>query len=133
MKITPTLTTALAVAALIIPAAGAQAKPVDMHASTAIAAAQAEQKQDLRSPDAQDAAIHPRGPGHAVNAPGATAVSSQSLIPAEKAPVPAAQPSDGGTDWTTVLIGIAASLVAVGGIALVVSRRHTTPRFGASA
>jgi hypothetical protein len=133
MKLTHTLTTALATAALIIPAAGAQAQPADMHASTAIAAAQAQHKQDLRSADARDAAIHPRGPGHPVNAPGATAVSSQSLIPAEKAPVPAAQPSDGGTDWTTVLIGIAGALAAVGGIALVMNRRHTTPRFGASA
>src|ERR1700751_65602 len=102
MKITHPLTTALAAAALVIPVAGAQAKPVDMHASTAIAAAQAREqaqtRQALRSP------------------------------PPEKAPVPVAQPSDGGTDWTTVLIGIAASLIAVGGIALVMSRRHTTPR-----
>ena len=151
MKISPTLTSALAVAALVIPAAGAQAaQPPDMHASTAIAAAaareKAQTKQDLRSPDARDAAIHPRGPGHAINAPGATVVDSQSVNPLPGAPTwpvdpkpitsaPASQPvttADDGIDWTTVLIGIAGSLLAFGGIALLMNRRHTPPRLGAS-
>jgi hypothetical protein len=170
MKLTPTLTTALAIAALIIPAAAAQAKPADMHASTAIAAAQAREKaqpkqdlrspdardaangivtksQDLRSADARDAAIHPRGPGHPVNAPGATAVGSQSVKPAPVAqaptwpvdpkPVtsaPAAKPAtggDGGVDWTTIAIGIAGSLLAVGLLAFVLNRRQT-PRLRAT-
>ena len=151
MKITPTLTTALAVAALIVPAA-AQAQPADMHASTAIAAArareQAQPKQDLRSADARDAAMHPRGPGHPVNSPGATAVDSASVKPApgvQSAPTwpvdpkpiasaPESQPvatGDDGVDWKTIGIGIAGSLIAVGLLALVANRRRT-PRLGAS-
>jgi len=152
MKTSTPLTIALAIAALIVPAA-AQAQPADMHASTAVAAAQARHQaqgtQDLRSPDARDAALHPRGPGHPVNAPGATAADSASTKPLpvlQQAPTwasdpkpvtsaPASQPatdnSGDGVDWTTVLIGIAGSLIAVGGIALVANRRRT-PRLGAS-
>jgi hypothetical protein len=153
MKLTPTLITALATAALIIPAAAAQAQPPDMHASTAIAAAQAREnaqsKQDLRSPDARDAAIHPRGSGAAINAPGATAADSASVKPAavaQQAPTwpvdpkpvtsaPAAKPAtggDGGVDWTTIAIGIAGSLLAVGLLAFVLNRRQT-PRVRATA
>jgi hypothetical protein len=150
MKTTTPLTIALAVAALIIPAA-AQAQPADMHASTAIAAtkAQAQPQRDLRSPDARDAALHPRSVGEAVNAPGATAADSASVKPApalQQAPAwptdakpvtsaPASQPAAGtsndGVDWTTVLIGIAGSLIALGGVALVANRRRT-PRLGTS-
>ena len=50
MSIARTLVAALAVTALAAPAA--QARPADMHASFAEAAAKAQQKQDLRSPDA---------------------------------------------------------------------------------
>lgn len=54
-----TLTAALATLALAAPAATAAAQPADMHASTAIAAAKAQQppRQDLRSPDARHAAL----------------------------------------------------------------------------
>jgi hypothetical protein len=150
MKTTTPLTLALAIAALIVPAA-AQAQPPDMHASTAIAAAQAREnaEQDLRSPDAADAALHPRAVGQTVNAVGATAADSQSIKPApalQQAPVwptnpkpvtstPASQPvagtSNDGIDWTTVLIGIAGSLLAVGALALVANRRRP-PRLGTS-
>jgi hypothetical protein len=61
MTIRQTLTAALAAAALVAPAA--QAQPADMHASTAHAAAKA-QRQDLRSPDARDAASAPSAPHH---------------------------------------------------------------------
>ena len=50
MSIARTLVAALAVTALAVPAA--QARPADIHASFAEAAAKAQQKQDLRSPDA---------------------------------------------------------------------------------
>ena len=54
MSIARTLVAALAVTALAVPAA--QARPaVDIHASFAEAAAKAQQKQDLRSPDAIEA------------------------------------------------------------------------------
>ena len=54
MSIARTLVAALAVTALAVPAA--QAQPADIHASFAEAAAKAQQKQDLRSPDVIDAA-----------------------------------------------------------------------------
>ena len=74
MTIRHTLLATLAAAALIAPAANAE--PADMHASTAQAAAkaraEAQHKQDLRSPDARDA--------------------GRSLPPAEQLP-PAGQPT----------------------------------------
>ena len=92
MTIRRTFLATLAAAALVAPAA--QAQPADMHASTAEAAAakaqaraQVQPVQDLRSPDARDAAQKPRRSGHAVNAPGATAVGSASELP------PAGQPT----------------------------------------
>ena len=59
MYIRRTLIAALTAAAIAVPAATAAAQPADMHASTAIAAAKAQQqpKQDLRSPDARHVAL----------------------------------------------------------------------------
>jgi hypothetical protein len=57
---TRTLTTALVASALVAPAAVAQpidTGPPDIHASLAQAAAAEHHKQDLRSPDARDAAL----------------------------------------------------------------------------
>ena len=59
MTIRRTLAAALAATAIAAPAAAA-AQPADMHASTAIAAAKAQQRQDLRGEHAKDAAQHPR-------------------------------------------------------------------------
>ena len=112
-----TLAAALAAVALAVPATTAAAQPADMHASTAIAAAKAQQprqdlrspdarhaalltkqhdstaaaaaKQDLRSPDAIDAAARPRKAPVIVNAPGATVVDSQ----AKSTPVAPGQPT----------------------------------------
>lgn len=67
MRITATLAAALAIAALVAPAAPAQ--PADMLASTAQAAARAQQKQDLRSPDARDTALPVRDGGKAAPQP----------------------------------------------------------------
>ncbi len=87
MTVRRTLLAALAAAALIAPAA--QAQSADIHASTAQAAAKAQQQpqQDLRSPDARDAAVNPPHSGPTVNAPGATAADSASQLP------PAGQPT----------------------------------------
>ena len=87
MSIARTLVAALAVTALAVPAA--QAQPADMHASTAQAAAKAQQqpKQDLRSPDARDATVKPPHSGPTVNGLGTTAVDSASQLP------PAGQPT----------------------------------------
>ena len=149
MTIRRTLAAALAAAAVAAPAA--TAKPVsDMHASTAqaAAAAQAHQRQDLRSPDARDAAQHPRKSPVVVNAPGATVVDSQSTgtpvapgqptwsvnpQPISQAPAPAAAPSDDGVDWVTIGLGIAGTLLVLGGIVALTSRTRTTPRARVSA
>ena len=109
MTLRRTLATAVAAAALVAPAA--QAQPADMHASDAQPAAKARQQpeQDLRTPDARDAAVTVHrsvhvvkappamaadgggggelAPAPAVNAPGATAVDSASELP------PAGQPT----------------------------------------
>jgi hypothetical protein len=140
MSISKSLAAALAAMAIATPAAVAQ--PADMHASTAQAAAQARQGQDLRSPDAVDAATHPRR-AQAVNAPGATAVDSQSTTrpvapgqptwavnpqPIAPAPAPATAKSDDGVDWTTIALGIAGTLLVLGGIVAVTNRMRPTPR-----
>ena len=61
-----TLAAVLAAAALIVPAA-AQAEPADMHASVAQAAAAQQARQDLRSPDARDAATPRTAPQPALD------------------------------------------------------------------
>ena len=140
MTIRTTLAAALAAVAVAAPAAVAQ--PADMHASTAQAAAQAQQRQDLRSPDAIDAAQRPHK-AQAVDAPGATVVDSQSTStpvapgqptwavnpkPIPPAPAQAATPTDDGVDWGTIGIGLAGTLLVLGGIAFVTSRTRSTPR-----
>ena len=87
MAPTRILAAALAIAALAAPAAQAKPSPPDMHASTAVAAAQALDKQDLRSPDARDATVKPPHSGPTVNGLGTTAVDSASQLP------PAGQPT----------------------------------------
>ena len=83
MTIRHTLLTTLAAAALITPAA--HARPADMHASTAEAAAakaqtQTQATQDLRSPDARDAGQHQRPTGQ-------LAPAGQPTWPANPAPL----------------------------------------------
>ena len=131
MPIRRTLAAVLAATAIAAPAA-ATAKPVDMHASTAQAAAQAQHRQDLRSPDAIDASQHPRKSPVVVNAPGATVVDSQSS-PAAPAPAPAVAKSDDGVDWLAIGLGIAGTLLVLGGIVAVTSRSRRLPRARASA
>jgi hypothetical protein len=137
-------TLAAALAATVIAAPAATARPADMPPAGAQAAAPAQHRQDLRSPDAVDAARNPRKP---VNAPGATAVGSQSTIPAvapgqptwatNPKPIPSAHAvqvsrSDDGVDWTTIGLGIAGTLVAFGGILALTSRTRRMPRTRAS-
>ena len=116
MKISRTLAAALAATAIAAPAATAS-QPADMHASTAIAAAKAQQRQDLRGEHAKDAAQHPRktqeslviaSPGH----------PSESGNARPLPPVTAqATASDDGIDWMTIGLGLTGTLLAVGGIA----------------
>ena len=150
MTIRHTVAAVLAASAIAAPAASAMPAPPDMHASTAqaAAAAQALHRQDLRSPDAIDAATNPRKSPVVVNAPGATAVDSQSTTgvvapgqptwavnpkPIPPAPAVAVAESDDGVDWLTIGLGIAGSLLLIGGIAAVTSRSRRLPRARASA
>ena len=142
MLIRRILAAALAAAAFAVPTA-AFAQPADMHASTAIAAAKARQQQDLRSPDAIDAAQHPRK-AVVVNAPGATVVDSQAkstpVAPGQptwavnpKPLTPPAQPatataSDDGTDWVAIGAGVGLTLLVFGGVAAFARNRPLPTR-----
>ena len=139
MSIARTLVATLAVTALAVPAA--QARPADMHASVAQAAAKAQQQQDLRSPDSIEAAgLRGHAAAAAVNAPGATAVDSATrpaprttanppTWPANPQPItPAHQVKvvdDGGVDWTPIALGILGGLLAVSALVLTTRRRRT--------
>jgi hypothetical protein len=122
MSITRTLAAALAIGALAVPAA--QAQPADIHAPLARAAAEAQNKQDLRSADARDAAQHPRGAaaGESTTLPGPPTWPAH---PKPLTPAPVAEAGDGGTGitWTTIGLGIAGSLLAVSGLAALTTRR----------
>jgi hypothetical protein len=124
MSITRTLVAALAVGALAVPAAQARPQQVpDMHASVAqAAAAKAQRDQDLRWLDARDPGERialPRGPGH----PSEVGRSSRPAV-TEPSTADTAD-TGGGADWTTIGLGIAGSLLAVGSLAAVTSRRRT--------
>ena len=114
MRITRTLTTAIAIAALAAPAA--QARPVDpaqqdMHASVAIAASQQS---------------HPRPLGQAGNADwNAPPVTS----PRQDTQTPAVVTDEGGMSWSTIGI-IGGALLAAGAIAAVAVSR--SPRLRAN-
>jgi hypothetical protein len=56
MRLTRTVPATLAAVAVVVSVPAAQAQPADIHASVARAAAQSRPRQDLRSPDARDAA-----------------------------------------------------------------------------
>ena len=158
-----TLIAALTAVAIAVPAATAAAQPADMHASTAIAAAKAQQqpKQDLRSPDARHAALmtnqHESDAAVAARAKRVQDLRSPDAIDAavhpRKSPVlvnapgatvvdsqakstpiaPVAATSDDGVDWTTIGIGAGLTLLLLGGIAALTARTRPTPRTPASA
>jgi hypothetical protein len=110
-----TITTAIAIAALAAPTA--LASPADTSPAVAKAAAAAAQhKQDVRSPDAVDAATRPPLAG-----PPTWPVNPQPITSA-----PTAKVADGGNGvaWATIGLGIAGSLLAIGGIATLSRRRR---------
>ena len=108
-----TITTAIAIAALAAPTA--LASPADTSPAVAKAAAAAQHKQYVRSPDAIDAATRPPLAG-----PPTWPVNPQPIKPA-----PVVHASDGGNglDWTTIGLGLAGALLAVGSV--VVIARHS--------
>ena len=109
---TRTATITLAAAALAAPTA--IARPTD----TPPIATAAVQEQDLRSPDARDAAARPRDAREAAAWP----LPGPPTWPTNPQPInsaPAAEATDSGNGiaWATIAIGIAAGLLAVGAIA----------------
>ena len=139
MSITRTLAATLAICALAAPVAMAQPAS-DMHASTATAAAKERAKQDLRSPDARDAAATTAPKGQDLRTPdtrdaaihlhrSGVIVGTTQPVAAKPAPAPAsvAKSTDDGIDWLTIGLGIAGSLFAVAGIALISSRHRMPP------
>jgi hypothetical protein len=117
------------VATLALAAPTALAQPPDMHASTAIAAAKerATQQQDLRSPDARDAATRPQYPGRAA---GPTwPAHPKPVSPPSQAPATVAH-TDGGSDvdWTAIGIGLALSFSVLGGVVALTARSRTLQR-----
>jgi hypothetical protein len=117
------LAVALAAAALVAPATASAVAPHDMHGEEARALTKSHvKKQDLRSPDARDAAVHPRGPGHAIQPRGHGAAVPPA--PAQPAAPPAVtQHADDGVDWTMIGIGAGAAFAAVGLLAALAGRR----------
>ena len=117
MTITRTVAAVLATGALLAPVAQARpAEQSDMQASRAIAAAKERHKQDLRSPDARDAALRPRTVGE----PAPPALSEpQTIAPAGK--------TRSGVDWAAIAAGAAAGLLAMAG-AVALSARRTRRR-----
>jgi len=109
-SLTRTATIALAIAALVAPTASA--RPADMPAAVTKATAAAQQKQNLRSPDAIDAATRP-------------ALGSQANPRLDAAPQATA---DRGIAWATIGIGVAASLLAIGAITGVARRTRRSGR-----
>jgi hypothetical protein len=118
MRITRTLAAALTIAAL--GASTAQAQPMDMHTSTAIAAAKAQHKQDLRSADARDAIRNPRSFSAA-----SRRLPGPPTWPTRIAPIAHATSADPdpAVDWTSIAIGSAIGLLALGGLAGLASLR----------
>ncbi len=130
MTIRRTLAAALAATAIAAPAAAAQ--PADMHASTAIAAAEAQRRQDLRGEHAKDAAQHPRKT-QASQLPASPGHPSESGNTTPLPPVTAqATKSDDGVDWTTIGLGVAGTLLVFGGV-VAMTIRKPVPRGRVSA
>ena len=106
-----TAATAIAIAALAAPTA--LARPADMLPAGAKAAAAAQNKQDARSADADGFPTRP--------------VIDRSPANLQRDATPQA-PTDPGSNWTTIAIGIAGSLLALGAITGITSRTRRSGR-----
>jgi hypothetical protein len=128
MTIRHTLAAALAATAIAAPAASAE--PAGTHASAALAPAQ-EQQRDLRSPDAIDAAVHPRpapylapvSPGH----PSEVGNTSPLPPPTDERPVATGD----AVDWTTLGLGIVGLVLFMAGVVALATRTRPAPRVSA--
>ena len=127
MTIRRTLAAALAATAIAAPAASAQ--PFDSHASSRLATAQ-EQQQDFRSPDAIDAAIHPKSASFITVSPGhPSEVGTTSPLPPLADEKPAA--TGDAIDWATLGLGIVGLVLFMGGVVALATRTRPTPRVSA--
>jgi len=131
-------TLALVAGSLVAAPAAATAYPADMHASTAIAAAEG---QDLRSADARDAALRAeqgntqdlRSPDTVDAAAGRGTFSAPDVV-VVKVKDPQPQPVADGLDWGDAGIGAGViaglGLLALGGSLVAMQRRHTRVAVG---
>jgi hypothetical protein len=108
------------------PAAAAQ-QPPDMHASVAMATAKSQQQQDLRSPDAADI---PQ-PNQDMRSPDAADVPTQPIEPVPS--VHAVSDTSDGMGWLTIALGIAGSLLLLGGMVAIVVHGRRVGRVHVSA
>jgi hypothetical protein len=121
-RIIRTATIAIAVAALAAPTA--LARPADAPP----AVAKAEHKQDARSPDAIDAATRDE---QNLRSPDSIDAATRPALGSETNPRLDATPqatADPGIAWTTIGIGVAASLLAIGAITGITKRTRRTGR-----
>jgi len=125
------------------PPAAVQPNPDQRASALTSSLAGTTSKQDLRSPDARDAAAHVRHPGHTGPDPGiyvqpwelapvseqlaarSTSTGARPLTPAASATV---ADHGNGIEWATIALGIAGSLLAVGAIAALTTRRNRRQR-----
>jgi hypothetical protein len=139
MRITRTLaaTLVLSLAVIVAPAAQSQphdthapvarAQPSDMHASVALAAAASRQRQDLRGPDALDAAVCPRN--NTAAAAGGSSQRPTTLVADAQPAAPASSTDDDRANG----LGAVACLLVIGGLAALYGRRgHRSQRLRAN-
>src|SRR5829696_6762999 len=130
-RIIRTATTAIALMALAAPTA--LARPADIPPAVAKAAAAAQHEQDLRAPDAVDAATSHKQAGHAYATSGHPYATSgyptrppqgEQISPRPDTPPQA--PADPSVAWKLIGLGIAGILAAA--IAVLVSRTRRSWR-----
>jgi hypothetical protein len=111
-----TLTAALA--ALLIAAPAATARPADIIHPGLGHSAVAGNTQDLRSPDVRDAANHYQTPA---SSQAGTSAPAQAQ-PITRAPAANATDNGNGVDWMLIGLGVAGSLLTLGGLAALALR-----------
>jgi hypothetical protein len=129
-KIPGTIVTSLAAVALAAPGAGAMPihAPSEFDSGHASVAKAAATRQDLRSPDAKDAAITLHRSGTVVPSPH-TRIVFPSQVDAGPAPVN----QDDGTPWLAIALSVAGGLAVGGAVAGVGRPRVRARRSGVAA
>ena len=116
-----TATTAIAIAALAAPSA--LARPADMPPAVTKAAAAAQRTQDVRSADADGFPTRP-----VIDRPSAPPTARAEVTPKPVRDVTRTPVADDGIASTTIAVGIAGALLAIGAIAGIMSRTRRTGR-----